>query len=176
MPNVFLPSIKNKNSLKGQGSESDSFEQKLFSLATKHPEQKRADMIWHPILAKVARERAKDMSDRQYLAHETPDGTAANILVKRAGYKLPDWWFTPTKDVPNPEIMNYIESIAGGGGGHKEPWKVTWEDWMNSPGHKTHLLGLNSFYVDQIFVGFGHYYAPVWLGHLWVFLSCPPQK
>jgi len=47
---------------------------------------------------------------------------------------------------------NTIESIGAG----YEVAAIAWRGWMNSTGHRTHLLALNSFYREQTEYGVGY--------------------
>lgn len=127
--------------------------------------QMRPSMQLDPILARVARERAQDLATRNYFAHVNPDGFGPNALVRDAGYVLPAWWGTGATD-------NYIESIAAG----RNTAAATWTDWMNSPSHRTHILGTDVFYQNQTSYGVGYAYsAGSTYRHYWVILTAPPN-
>ena len=128
-----------------------------------HPDQQRATLVCDPILAQVARARARDMALRGYFSHTNPDGEGPNLLVRRAGYSLPSWYSTSRN-------ANNIESI---GGGHTSA-NAVWQGWLNSSAHRTHLLGENDFYASQEAYGIGYYFNPDSpLKHYWVFISAP---
>jgi hypothetical protein len=140
-------------------------EQAVASLAINHPDQGRKTMDCHPILAQVARERALDMGKRNYFSHTNPDGYGPNYLVRQAGYQLPSWW-------PSDPTANYIESIAGGYPTAEEAWQA----WLNSPGHRRHVLGKNDFWAEQTNYGIGYaYVAGSTYRHYWVFITAPPE-
>lgn len=139
-------------------------EQAVLAAMKAHPDQRRTTIACNPILAEVARARAKDMAERNYFGHTNPDGNGPNYLVRQAGYPLPAWYGT-ARDANN------IESIAAG---YRSPTDA-WTGWMASTGHKTHLLGLHSFYAAQTEVGIGYYHLPgSQYGSYWVVLSAPP--
>lgn len=139
-------------------------EQAIANNMINDPDQKRPFLNLDPILAAVARARAEDMAKRNYFSHVNPDGVAANYLVRQAGYVLPDWWGTSPTD-------NYIESIAAG---YSTP-QAAWNGWMNSPGHRTHIIGLDPFYAAETSYGVGYYYdASSTYKHYWVILTAPP--
>jgi hypothetical protein len=136
-------------------------EARIVELMQTHPEQMRPGLTCDPILATVARERAQDMATRGYFGHVNPDGYGPNCLVIMAGYPLPAWY------APCPDGNN-IESIAGG---YSTP-DAAWQGWMNSTGHRTHLLGLSSFFAEQIEYGIGYVYDPdSQYGHYWVAIT-----
>lgn len=129
-------------------------------------DQRRETLVCNAILVQVARERARDMAMRDYFGHTNPDGLGPNYLVRQAGYRLPSWY--PTK-----ADANNIESIAAG---YRTPAAV-WQGWMNSGGHRTHLLGLHSFYAEQTAVGVGYFFLEgSRYGYYWVFLSAHPEE
>jgi hypothetical protein len=128
------------------------------------PGQQRNRLVRNPILARVARQRAQDMGERNYFDHTDPDGLGANTLVTRAAYSLPDFY-------DHSPAGNNIESI--GAGYHTSA--AAWAGWMNSAGHRTHLLGLQPFYADQTEYGVGYAYVPgSEYGHYWVVLIAKP--
>ncbi len=127
--------------------------------------QMRPSMQLDPILARLARERAQDLAARNYFAHVNPDGFGPNALVRDAGYVLPAWWGTAATD-------NYIESIAAG----RNTAAAAWTDWMNSPSHRTHILGTDVFYQNQTSYGVGYAYsASSTYRHYWAILTAPPN-
>jgi uncharacterized protein YkwD len=139
-------------------------EAQIAQFMIEHPEQQRPSLTCHPILAQVARERAQDMADRHYFSHVNPDGYGPNYLVEQAGYDLPSY-YDSTPDANN------IESIAGG----YATAEAAWQGWMNSPGHRTHLLGLDPFWAEQIDYGIGYVYeADSDYGHYWVVITAKP--
>jgi hypothetical protein len=140
-------------------------EQQIADYMAGDSKQGRAFLTLDPILAGVARARATDMAKRHYFAHVNPDGVAANYLVAQAGYKLPDWWGTERD-------ANYIESIAAG----YSTASAAWNGWMDSPDHRTHILGLNSFYASETSYGIGYYYdSSSDNKYYWVIITAPPQ-
>ena len=141
-------------------------EREIANLAINHPDQGRPFMNCNPILAQVARERALDMGTRNYFSHTNPDGFGPNYLVRQAGYALPTWY-----DVAND--ANNIESISGG----YSTAATAWAGWLNSAGHRVHVLGQEEFWADQTNFGIGYAYVPnSTYRHYWVFISAPPEE
>lgn len=137
----------------------------LASLITSNSDQGRPSMNCNPTLAQVARQRALDMGYRNYCNHVNPDGMGPNILVSNAGYRLPAGWTSPP-------TLNYIESIACGFPTAQDAFNA----WMASSGHRTHVLGRDSFWAAQTNYGVG--YAEIASGDYrfyWVFISAPPE-
>ncbi len=160
--NVFLPLVANGEAT--TGCEPNAQELQIAQYMIDHPDQQRPSLTCHPILAQVARARAQDMADRHYFSHVNPEGYGPNYLVEQAGYVLPD-------DYGQAPDANNIESIAGG----YPTADAAWQGWMNSSGHRTHLLGLNSFFAEQIDYGIGYVYEPDSdYGHYWVVITAKP--
>ncbi len=142
-----------------------SQEQTIANHLVNDPGQKRPFLQLDPILTQVARARAQDMANRHYFDHVDPDGYGPNWKVQQAGYQLPSGW-------TNPVSLNYIESIAAG----ESSADATWNDWMNSPPHKEHLLAEDAGYVQETSYGVG--YAAVSgsdYTYYWVVITAPPN-
>jgi uncharacterized protein YkwD len=143
----------------------NSQEQEIANFAINHPDQGRPFMSCDPILAQVARARAVDMGTRNYFSHTNPDGYGPNYLVRQAGYVLPSWYGSA-------DNANNIESIAAG----YPTAAAAWAGWLNSAGHRTHVLAEDSFWADQTSYGIGYAYVPnSTYKHYWVFISAPPE-
>ena len=126
--------------------------------------QRRPNLTWNPILARVARERARDMAVRGYFAHVTPEGIGPNTLVERAGYHLPAAY-------DHRPSGNNIESAAEG----YASAAAAWRHWMGSVHHRTHLLGLNPEFLKQSEFGVGYVLRPgSKFGSYWVILIAQP--
>jgi uncharacterized protein YkwD len=108
----------------------------------------------NPYLTDSARGHAQEMATYNYFAHtSTVTGKAPNQMAREAGYPLPALFANN---------QNYIESIAAGGFSSYTdalaPLKLLLEDPnTNPPGHRIHLLAIDSFYQqhDEIGVGYG---------------------
>jgi len=137
-------------------------EEQLAALMINDPDQRRASLTCHPILAQVARERALDMVKRNYFDHTNPDGYGPNYLVRQAGYVLPSYYDTA------PDANN-IESLAAG----YPTASAAWDNWTNSVDHRRHLLGETAFFAEQIEYGIG-YACGGQYGHYWVVITAKP--
>ncbi len=152
MTQLFLPvvvSSERTSQPEGPGSSCSPNvqEQQIAERMMQHMDQQRATLICDPILVHVARERARDMALRRYVSHTNPDGIGPNFLVQQAGYPLPSYYGT-ARDA------NSIESMAAG----YATTDAVWSSWMNSNGHRTHILGQHSFYAAQVEYGIGYFY------------------
>lgn len=79
-------------------------------------------LLENNVLDRIATLRAKDMFDKQYFAHFSPNGEGAESVAKLEGY----------------EYLSIGENLALGDFENDE--KVV-EAWMNSPGHRANILG-----------------------------------
>lgn len=155
---VYLPAIFQTPCL------STPQEQELAMLMIQDANQQRVSPTCHPLLAQVARERARDMARRGYFSHTTPEGYGPNFLVRQAGYVLPSYYGTQNN-------ANNIESIAAG----SSTASATWQQWMGSSAHRTHLLGLVPFFAEQIEYGIGYANDPDSpFGYYWVVITAKP--
>jgi uncharacterized protein YkwD len=112
----------------------------------------RPALKWNNILQQVAEEKARDMANRSYFNHTTPEGKGINIMINEAGYTIPaDWYSEPS--------FNYFESLAAGWGAVS-----TGEDFIDlliidegvpNLGHRKHLLGMDDWNSSLVDCGIG---------------------
>lgn len=160
--NIFMPTIYG-NSVFPCNMEYNEYE--LFKLIKNHPEQKRKTLTCNEILCQVARNKAIDMVENGYVGHVDPDGYGMNFYVRQAGYELPGMY-------EKHDTANNIESL---GVSYYTPESV-FLGLMNSPMHKQHIMGLISFFEDQINIGIGCYRnrnVPHRHKIAWVILTAP---
>jgi len=163
---VYLPMISAANVVAANLTcDLNDEEAAIFQMMKTDPKQGRDEVRCNPLLARVARARARDMATRQYFDHVDPDGHGPNYLVLDAGYRLPDWY-------DHSDRANNIESI---GGGFQDAASM-WQAWLGSEYHRIHVLGNVSFYAEQEEVGIGYYEdenSPY--GKYWVVISAPEE-
>jgi uncharacterized protein YkwD len=160
---MILPRIYG-NGLVGQGEPVPPEALALFALIRNHPEQQRASMTLHPLLCRVAQEKAMDLGVRDYWSHTTPDGIGPNDALRQAGYVLPNYYHA------HPGANN-VESLAAG---QLTP-EIALDGWLRSKSHTPHILGVD-FYNDQVNIGVG--YASVegsFYTRYWVCYSAPAE-
>jgi uncharacterized protein YkwD len=139
-------------------------EEQLATIMKQDANQQRASLTCNRFLAQVAHERALDMAQRGYFSHTTPEGYGPNYLVRVAGYVLPSYYGVENN-------ANNIESIAAG----NSTAGATWQQWMGSSPHRTHLLGLLQFFAEQIEYGVGYAYNPNSpYRYYWVVITAKP--
>ncbi len=111
--------------------------------------EKRDKLIWNQTLAEVAVRKAIDMAERKYFSHVDPDGNGINIMIKEAGYEIPDSW---VEDASN----NFFESLqAGTSSGIKMINDLVEDRGTDPPGHRNHLLGIDDFWSNCSDIGIG---------------------
>lgn len=111
---------------------------------------------WEDQLASVARAHSDDMTSRGYFSHDTPEGLGPSDRIDRAGYSC---WKGSHYGVAE----NITVELASGNLDHLAAEAV--QSWMNSPGHRTNLLGRQ---YDRTGIGasFG-----TWRGYKAVYLT-----
>lgn len=138
-------------------------ESAVVELARNHGEQGRPELICDSILFEAAQQRADDLLNRNYFSHTNPDGFGPNHLVESLGYQLPNFYGQEAD-------ANNIESIYSSSG-FIATGEEAFDSWLNSPGHRAHLLAEIEFYAEQIRVGVG--FASDGNRAVYVFLSAP---
>lgn len=157
---IFLPLVASWD----RGFQLSQRELEIEQLLLTEPGQRRTQLSFNPLLAAQARQKAEDMANRKYVDHVTPDGYGPNYLVKQAGYLLPPNYSTVI-------TANNIESLAAG----YNTVAAVWKAWMQSDGHRSHILGELEFYQQQTEYGIGYYASPTSpYRHYWVILIAAP--
>lgn len=152
---TYMPLIG--NGPQEPAGQSEDFTDALYALVrTFHPYR-------NGLLNIAAQMHARDMAQRNYFDHVSPDGEWPNFRVRSVHYHLPDDW---------PNNKNYVESICAGQPNAEEAWNA----WMHSESHRTHLLGLTDFFAAQTNVGIGYALkSDSTYQHYWVIVTAPPE-
>lgn len=162
---IFLPSIHKDSEASVPTDQPLSLALRIFTLFRMHPMQQRKGIHWNDLLADVAYNRIVDMAQLGYYGHVDPWGYGANHDVREAGYKLPDWYHQGRD-------ANNIESINAG----SDTLSLIWNSWLDSAGHRPHVLGLHPFYEGQTEVGIAHYALPgSKYGNYFSLITCHPE-
>lgn len=165
MPVTFLPTIANESPPAPQ-AEPDKARQ-VYELMKAHPEQRRTALLWNDKLAFIALDKCRAQAHGNWTGHVDPDGHGPNWWTRQLGYSLPDSYGKGDAD-------NWIESLLHGGQGNVES---VWQTWMDSPGHRDHILGTGKYgdiYSAQICVGIAHYYLDSSrFNHYFAIISAP---
>ena len=111
---------------------------------------------WEEQLTAVARAHSDDMTSRGYFSHDTPEGLGPSERIDRAGYSC---WkgshYGVAENIAVETTLGNLDRTAA----------EAVEGWMNSPGHRTNLLGRQ---YDRTGIGasFG-----TWRGYKAVYLT-----
>ncbi|MDZ7726601.1 MAG: CAP domain-containing protein [Candidatus Campbellbacteria bacterium] len=147
-------------------------------------------MNYHPILGKVARERAEDMAENGYYGgedyglpyppHVDHDGFGPNYYICKAGYIIDPWICEEAEEDP---FINTVESIGWGSGSSRSSPQDQLNGWLNSPGHRRHVLATSGPHeVASTNYGIGHAATgdspdrPGRSASFWVFIAAPPPE
>ena len=116
----------------------------------------RTPLKWEERLAAVARAHSDDMTSRIYFSHDTPEGLGPSDRIDRSGYSC---WksshYGVAENIAIETTLGNIDRTAA----------EAVQGWMNSPGHRTNLLGRQ---YDRTGIGasFG-----TWRGYKAVYLT-----
>ena len=116
----------------------------------------RPPLKWEEQLAAVARAHSDDMTRRGYFSHDTPEGLGPSDRIDRAGYSC--WKGSHYGVAENIAIETTLDNLD-------RTAAEAVQGWMNSPGHRTNLLGAQ---YDRTGIGasFG-----TWRGYRAVYLT-----
>lgn len=119
---------------------------KLAELIINSHAQQREHIYCDPLLSQLAEEKAQEMARFNLVSHTISVG--ANQRLKEGGYPLPRYY---------PLFWaNNVEAIQGGAS-HAEQ---VFDEFMQSRGHRTHLMGEHPFYRSQSHIGIAHIRSP----------------
>lgn len=100
----------------------------------------RPELHWNEALAKAAEAKAMDMAENNYFSHRDSKGRGMNIMIHKAGYKLP-------REFRQDKSDNYFESIcANAEDGIDFINILIIDEGVPSLGHRNHLLGIDRGY------------------------------
>ncbi|NVK21345.1 MAG: CAP domain-containing protein [Kangiellaceae bacterium] len=116
----------------------------LAKLIINDEEQKRVKLTCNPLLAEIAADKAKEMADLGVVDH-FGSKISANARLREAGY--------PLRLVDDLGLKNQSEAVQGG----FEYADDAWFEFKTSYGHRIHLLGEHSFFLEQDEIGVGYY-------------------
>lgn len=100
-------------------------------------QQDRKSLRCDPALQAFARSRARDMADRGYLSHQTPERVGPNQLLRDSGYPLPPTYRNG--------LSNNVESLVGGIPSATDVWRVL----TTSETHRRHIVGGGPAFAEQ---------------------------
>lgn len=108
----------------------------------------RQPLALHPSLMDSAQFHSTEMATEDYFDHQSQvTDQWPNANARAHGYPLLSWL---------DDDQNNIESIAAGYG----TAAAALQGLIESPGHRTHLLGIDAFFADNIHGGIGYAFDP----------------
>lgn len=127
----------------------EELEQKVHARINREREQQGlAPLAWDSALSRVARAHSRDMAERAYFSHVSPDGTDFSGRYERAGYRcaVPQGR-TIFMGAENIAQNNLYDSVATLNTRKYYDWNSSDEiaeqvvsGWMRSPGHRKNIL------------------------------------
>lgn len=146
----------------------------MLNLIEGHDGQQRDKIVLNEVLLFAARQKAEDMAAREYFNHQDPDGFGMNFTLSMAGY---------AHAYSTARSANNIESIGArhqNGLSGQAAADIVFNAWLESPGHRTHVLGTQDFFSKQTYVAVGYAFDPQgphgWSSHYFSFISAPPDE
>lgn len=142
----------------------------FWELLMAHPEHGRDPQYTYldPLLCKVAREHSRDMFERAYYSHNSPEGVTPNQRLYNAGWKLISQYRLDS---------NNVESI--GPLMTNRPTTSLFYGYLDSPPHRRHVLAEGVIGKEATAIGIGIYVPPQKSGVInlvyGVFLSSHPD-
>jgi hypothetical protein len=149
-------------------------ESHMLQLLESHNDQQRTEFIPNDVLLFAARKKAEDMAAREYFSHQDPDGFGMNYTLAMAGFRHS---YSKTRSSNNMESIGVRHQNGLSG---ESAADIVFNAWLGSPGHRTHVLGSQSFFANQTYVAVGYAFDPQgphgWSSHYFSFLSAPPDE
>jgi uncharacterized protein YkwD len=106
-------------------------------------------LAWNDTLSSIARKHSKDMADRNYFSHDTPEGHDFSYRYSQDGYSCAihgqgNIYYTGAENIFQNNL--YDQVVFTDGVSHYD-WNTagkiaesTVHGWMNSPGHRKNIL------------------------------------
>jgi uncharacterized protein YkwD len=169
MRELYLPYVPNDlgegpTPLEGQGEQPADMQDRLFALVRDHPGQRREGMERNPKLDEAAQNKAYAALESKTYTHTDKNGVGPNFYA-RPYYDLPGY-YSRAKDGNNIESMVMRRLTP----------QHAFDAWLNSPGHRKHLLGELDFYKQQTQIGIGYVVVDAKGNGYWLFWSAHPER
>ena len=111
---------------------------------------------WVDQLGAVARTHSEDMTKRRYFDHDNPEGLGPSERINKAGYNCwKESHYGVAENITIQLVSGSVDIMADG----------AVQSWLNSPGHRTNLLG-KQYDRTGVGVSFG-----IWRGHEAVYVT-----
>ena len=133
-----------------------------------HAEQGRSAFEHQEVLNFIARKKAEDMAKRQFFSHIDPDGYGPNFAAYHAGYDIPN--FSPASNTIESIGVRHQNGLSG-----QQAADIIFAAWLESPGHRRHVLAEVDQFKNQPAYGVGYAFAPQvpfgWSSHYFVIVT-----
>ncbi len=126
-----------------------SLERRIHELINRERKARGLSRLrWNDSLSRIARNHSRDMAERGYFAHVSPDGNGFQDRYREAGYvcAIPQG-LTVYAGAENIFLNNRYDSITTMNGREIVDWNTaekiadtTVQGWMDSPGHRRNIL------------------------------------
>ncbi len=105
-------------------------------------------LVWHDRLSRIAREHSRDMAERKYFSHDSPEGHDFSYRYRQGGYscavKGQGVIYTGGENILQNNLYNSVTTVNGVAyydwNSEEEIAETTVQGWMNSPGHRKNIL------------------------------------
>lgn len=108
----------------------------------------RAALAWSDALSRIAVKHSRDMANRNYLSHDSPEGKDFSFRYRHGGYvcviRVGMVVYTGAENIALSHLYNTMTTENGiayfDWNSAQEIAKRTVDGWMNSPGHRENIL------------------------------------
>ena len=105
-------------------------------------------LAWSDALSQVATKHSRDMADRNYLSHDSPEGKGFSDRYQHGGYscaiRVGMLVYTGAENIALSHLYNSMATENGiayyNWNSAQEIAQRTADGWMNSPGHRDNIL------------------------------------
>jgi len=107
-----------------------------------------AALAWSDALSRIAVKHSRDMANRNYLSHYSPEGNDFSFRYRQGGYvcviRIGKMVYTGAENIALSHLYNSMTTENGiayfNWNSAQEIAQKTVDGWMNSPGHRENIL------------------------------------
>lgn len=107
-----------------------------------------AALAWSDALTRIAVKHSRDMANRNYLSHDSPEGKDFSFRYRQGGYvcviRVGKMVYTGAENIALSHLYNSMTTVNGiayfNWNSAQEIAQRTVDGWMNSPGHRENIL------------------------------------
>jgi uncharacterized protein YkwD len=105
-------------------------------------------LAWSDALSRIAAKHSRDMANRRYLGHTSPEGNGVSYRYQQGGYsceiRVGMTVYTGAENIALSHLYNSMKTQNGitdyDWNSAQEIARRTVDGWMNSPGHRENIL------------------------------------